>query len=54
MVIPQALVIKLAAEIILPVAEKIVADTENPYDDALIKGIEFIAGVDPAEVPEHK
>lgn len=45
--IPQALAIKLAAEILLPVARKIVESTDNPYDDALVKGLEYIAGVDP-------
>ncbi len=44
---PHVVAIKLAAEILLPLAEKIVESTDNEFDDALVRGLEFIADVDP-------
>ncbi len=43
---PHALAIKLAAEILLPLAEKVVEKTDNEFDDALIRGLEYLANVD--------
>lgn len=43
--IPQAVLIRLAAEFLIPFAEELVKQTDNKYDDALVEGIKFLAGM---------